>query len=74
MPPLPTSQQSDWNNNVYVLATARILVMAGVAYLVKSLYILMTLILGTRSASLAAGTLSSLSALVFRLEMHRAKG
>lgn len=74
MPPLPISQQPDWNNNIYVLATTRILVMVGAAYLVKSLYTLIRLTWGTRSNFLAAGRLSSLSALTFTLELHRAKG
>ena len=60
MPALPISQQHEWNNNVYVLATSRILVMIGVAYLIKSLYTLLPLIWGSGSASIAAGGLSYL--------------
>lgn len=74
MPSLPISRQPDWNNNIYVLATTRILVMVGAAYLVKSLYTLIRLTWGTRSAFLAAGRLSSISAIIFTLELHRAKG
>lgn len=74
MPLLPISQQPDWNNNIYVLATTRILGMVGAAYLVKSLYTLTRLTWGTRSAFLAAGRLSSLSSLTFTLELHTAKG
>ena len=55
MPVLPTSQQSDWNNNVYVLATTRVLVMIGLAYLIKRLYNLVPSIWGTRLAPVAAG-------------------
>lgn len=58
MPALPTPQQSDWDNNVYVLATTRIFVMIGLAYLIRSLYSLVPSIWGTRSASVAAGGLS----------------
>ena len=58
MPALPISQQPEWNYNVYVLATNRILVMIGVAYLIKSLYTLVPLIWGSGSASIAAGELS----------------
>lgn len=38
MPVLALQQQSDWENNVYVLTTTRILVIVGVAYLFRSLY------------------------------------
>ena len=58
MPALPVPQQSDWNNNIYVLAVTRIFVMIGVAFLIKNLYNLMPTIWGTRSASIAAGGLS----------------
>ena len=58
MPALPTSQQPVGNNNVYVLATTRVLVMIGVAYLIKSLYTLVPQIWGSGSASIAAGGLS----------------
>lgn len=57
MPVLPNPQQSDWNNNIYVLATTRVLVVIGVAYLIRSLYGLVPSIWGTRSASIAAGAL-----------------
>ena len=60
MPSLPTSQQSDWSNNIYVVATTRIFVMIGMAYLAKSLYNFVPSIWGTRSASIAAGEYSSL--------------
>ena len=55
MPALRIFQPSDWSNNVYVLATMRILVMIGLAYLIKSLYNVVPSIWGTRSASIAAG-------------------
>ena len=38
MPVLALQQQSDWENNVYVLTTTRILVIVGVSYLFRSLY------------------------------------
>ncbi len=68
MPALPVSQESDWNNNVYVIATTRAFVMIGIAYLVKSLYNLVPSIWGTRSASIAAGRLS------FPFNIHRYRG
>lgn len=58
MPPLPISRPSDWNNNVYVLATIRVFVMIGFAYLLKALYSLVPSIRGARSAPVAAGGLS----------------
>ena len=61
MPALPIPQQSDWSNNVYVVATTRIFVVIGMGYLVKSLYNHVPPIWGTRSASVAAGEHSSLS-------------
>ena len=51
----PASQQLDWNNNIYVIATIRILLVIGVAYLVKTLYGLMPFLWGTRTASAAHG-------------------
>ena len=53
MPALPVPQQSDWNNNVYVLATTRIFVIIGMAYLVKILYNMASSMWGARSASIA---------------------
>ena len=55
MPALPASQQLDWNNNIYVLATIRILLVIGVAYLIKILCSLMPFMWGTRTASVAHG-------------------
>ena len=57
MPPLQVPQHTDWSNNIYVLTATRVLVMIGVAYLIKSLYSLVPSIWGTRSASIAAGAL-----------------
>ncbi|KAL9066248.1 MAG: hypothetical protein Q9161_007705 [Pseudevernia consocians] len=54
MPALPVTQQSDWSSNFYVVATNRIFVVIGMAYLVKSLYSLVPSIWGTSSASIAA--------------------
>ena len=59
MPALPISQQSNWSNNVFVLATTRILIMIGLAYLIKSLYAYLHLAWSTRSDSLVAGGLPS---------------
>ena len=56
MAALPASQQSDWNNNLYVVATIHILI--GVAYLVKLLYSLMPVTWDRRTASAAHGRLS----------------
>lgn len=36
------TQQSGWENNVYVLTTTRILLVAGVVYSCRSLYYLVT--------------------------------
>ena len=36
------AQQSGWENNVYVLTTTRIFVIAGTVYLCRSLYYLVT--------------------------------
>ena len=55
MPALPASQQLDWNNNIYVLATIRILLLVGLAYLIKTLYSLMPFMWGTRTASATHG-------------------
>lgn len=55
MPALPVPQQSDWSNNVYVVATTRIFVMIGMAYLIKSLYNLVQSTWGARAASMATG-------------------
>ena len=38
MPVVGLQQQSDWENNAYVLTTTRVLVIVGVAYLFRSLY------------------------------------
>ena len=55
MAALPASEQLDWNNNIYVVATIRILLVIGVAYLIKILYSLMPFMWGTRIASAAHG-------------------
>ena len=55
MPGLPASEQLDWNNNIYVVATIRILVAICAAYLIKILYSLMPFMWGTRTASAAHG-------------------
>ena len=60
MPALPITKQSDWNNNVYVLTTIRVVVMILVAYLIKSLYNAVPSIWGwgARPSSVAAGRLA----------------
>ena len=58
MPALPGSQQLDWNDNIYVLATIRILLVIGVAYLIKIMYGLMPFMCGRRTAPVAQGRLS----------------
>ena len=60
MPVLPVPQQSDWSDNIYVLTATRVLVMLGMAYLIKTLYSLVPSIWGTRSASIAAGAFPSI--------------
>ena len=62
MPALPATQQSDWNNNVYVLWTTRGLAMVGVfglAYMVKRSYIRMPSIRGTGVGSLVAASVGA---------------
>ena len=72
MPALPVPQQADWSDNIYILATIRVVVIFGVAYLIKSLYNLMASIWGTRSASIAAGEPSFLSIVNYAPELYRA--
>lgn len=72
MPALTVPQQPDWNNNVYVLATTRMFVMIGMAYLIKSLYNLVPSIWGTRSAPIAAGGHSFPSSFYQFAEVQRA--
>ena len=57
MPALPVPQHADWSNNFYVLATTRVLIVIGLAYLIRSLYSLVPSIWGMRSAAVAAGAL-----------------
>lgn len=40
--PVLNSQQADWENNIYVVATTRVFVSAGVIWLGRSLYQLMS--------------------------------
>lgn len=54
MPVITTSQEPDWNNNVYVIATTRGFVLIGTAYLVRSLYNLVSPTWGPRLASILA--------------------
>ena len=55
MPTFPAAQQVDWNNNVYVIATTRIFVVIGVAYLIKSLCNVVPSIRSADSVSVADG-------------------
>ena len=54
MPVMTTSQESSWESNVYVIVTTRFLVLVGTAYLVRSLYDLVSATWGSRIASAVA--------------------
>ena len=49
--PVLTLQQSNWENNIYVVTTTRVFIMAGVVYLGRSLYYLVS-----RYSGVVAGT------------------
>lgn len=51
MPVINTSQEPGWNNNVYAITTTRFFVLIGTAYLLRSLYNLVSLNWGPRLAS-----------------------
>ena len=51
MPANFTSQGPSWESNVYVIVTTRIFVLMGTAYLIRSLYILVSATWGSRLAS-----------------------
>lgn len=55
MPVTTNFQGPSWESNVYVLATTRIFVLMGTAYLVRSLYNLVSPAWGSRPASIVAG-------------------
>lgn len=57
MPVLTSSQEPSWEGNAYVLATTRIFVLMGTAYLVRSLYNVVSPAWGSRAASTVAGEL-----------------
>ena len=59
---ITTSQEPSWGSNMYVIVTTRIFVLIGAAYLVRSLYNLVSPSWGSRLASIAAGELRSLPA------------
>ncbi len=40
--PVLTPEQSNWENNIYVVTTTRVFIMAGVIYLGRSLYYLIS--------------------------------
>ena len=56
MPVLTKPQEPSWESNAYVLATTRIFVLMGTAYLGRSLYKMVSPAWGSRAASTAAGT------------------
>ena len=60
MPVINTPQDPSWTNNIYLLATTRTLALMGTAYLVRSLYNLVSPAWGSRPASIVAGKLSCL--------------
>ena len=62
MPVLTARQDSDWDSNVYVITTTRVLVLVGTAYLGRSLYNLVSATWGSRSTSTAAGESASVVA------------
>lgn len=54
MPVITDPQEPSWESNVYFIVTTRIFVLMGTAYLVRSLYILVSAIWGSRVASTVA--------------------
>ena len=54
------TQQSEWENNIYVLTTTRIFVVAGAAYLCRSLYYLVTRYSGSVIGTIQPARVSSL--------------
>ena len=54
MPVITTSQGPSWENNVYVIVTTRLFFLMGTAYLIRSLYILVSATWGSRLASIFA--------------------
>lgn len=61
MPVITTSQEPDWNNNVYVITTTRVFVLIGTAYLLRSLYNVVSPNWGPRLASILGGEFRSRS-------------
>lgn len=57
MPVLTTPQEPSWDSNAYVLATTRIFVLMGTAYMGRSLYNMVSPAWGSRAASTVAGEL-----------------
>ena len=51
MPVITTSQGSSWESNVYVIVTTRFFLLMGTAYLIRSLYDLVSATWGSRLAS-----------------------
>ena len=60
MPVISTPQDPSWANNIYLLATTRTLALMGTAYLVRSVYNLVSPTWGSRPASIVACKLSYL--------------
>ena len=54
MPVITTSQGLNWESNVYVIVTTRIFVLMGAAYLLRSLYNLVSATWGSRVTSTVA--------------------
>lgn len=60
MPALPRQQQSnDWDSNIYVVTVTRILVVVGVTYLIRSVYLYITRLRLPNDGNSIIGTLSS---------------
>ena len=58
MPVITTPQEPSWDNNVYVIVTTRMFVLMGTAYLIRSLYNLVSAAGVPRFVSNVAGELS----------------
>ena len=54
------AQQSEWENNIYILTTTRIFVVAGAVYLCRSLYYLVTRYSGPVIGTIQHARVSSL--------------
>ena len=60
MPVLPPQKlHSNWNSNIYVVTVARMLMVIGVTYLIRSVYQCITRLRVPNNGNRIAGTLSS---------------